>query len=727
MRNDGIKMAKTKTITLSVMGMHCQSCASRVESSLKKQRGIDNVNVNLATERATVDFDENVLSEPDIINAIAKTGYRAEPIDLGKKYNLDERRADDIKNLKHLLIFSIIFSAPAFIIGMLFTLANIELPYKRYILFVLATPVQFIYGWGIYKSAFSAMLNKTVNMDTLIAIGTSAAYFYSVYVIFFDPLKEQYFESAAVLITFVILGRFLEAAAKGKTSEAIKKLMHLSPKTASVLRNAKEIKVSVDDVLTNDIVVVRPGEKIPVDGIITYGESSIDESMITGESMPVEKKKGSLVIGATINKQGFFKFRATKVGANTTLSHIIKLIEEAQGKKAPIQRFADIISAYFIPAVLFVALLSFVAWFFVAGKPFYFSMISAVSVLVIACPCALGLATPTAIMVGTGKGAEKGILIKGGDALENAHKLYAVVFDKTGTLTEGKPKVTDIVSADKIDENELLRIAASIEHNSEHPLAKAIVEKAKEKNLKLSKVTRFKSFSGKGVEGFIGSKKIIVGKIGKLGKLESKKAFLEKNGKTVIAVGFDTKIIGILAIADTIRADSVEAVKKLTESNIQVYMITGDNKQTANSVAKQLGINEQFVIAEVFPEDKASEVKKLQKNGRVAMVGDGINDAPALAQADIGIAIGSGTDVAMETGNIVLMNNNTLDVVKAIKLSRITIKKVKQNMFWALFYNTLGIPIAAFGLLNPMIAGGAMAMSSVSVILSTLMMKRKEL
>ena len=729
-----------KKINLEIGGMHCQSCVTLIERSLKKLEGVRNAVVNLTTERATVDFDENKLKEEDIVNAIKKGGYKASIIEAGE-ISADreaKKRKEEIKKLKRLLIFSSIFAIPAFLIGMVFMWIGIEVPYRNYILFLLATPVQFIAGFSMYKSALGALRNKTANMDTLIAIGTSAAYFYSTYVIFFDPMADQYFEAAAILITFVLLGRYLESIAKGKTSEAIRKLMNLSPKIATVIRNGKELKVKVDDVVVNDIVIVKPGERVPVDGVIIEGESAIDESMITGESMPVEKKKGDAVIGATINKHGSFRFKATKVGANTTLSQIIKLIEDAQGKKAPIQRFADKISAYFVPMVIGIALVAFAVWYFVLGMPFSFALIIAVSVLVIACPCALGLATPTAIMVGTGKGAEKGILIKGGDALETAHKLYAVVFDKTGTLTIGKPKVTDILAVHGTSEKEVLRIAASIEKHSEHPLAQAVVLEAKEKNVALIDVKNFKAIPGHGVEGSIKRRKLIVGKpeyvrkICNLRSYDDKIAELEGDGKTVVAVCLNKKILGFLAIADTPREDSINAVKSLQKNQILVYMITGDNKRTAHAIAKQLGIK--HIIAEVLPQDKANEVKKLQKKGKVAMVGDGINDAPALAQADIGIAIGSGTDVAMETGNIVLMNNNTMDVVKAIKLSKMTIKKIKQNMFWALFYNSLGIPVAAGllypftgWLLSPIIAGAAMALSSVSVVVNTLLMKRKEI
>ncbi|MEK6875265.1 MAG: heavy metal translocating P-type ATPase [Nanoarchaeota archaeon] len=726
-------------LNLSITGMHCQSCVTLLTKGIQRDPGVKYVNVNYATEKAAVEFDESKTNHDKIIQIISGLGYSARPItgETNPEYENQKKQAE-IKKLKNTFIFSLIFAFPALMIGMVLMWFGIDVPYKNFILFLLATPVQFIVGWDIYKSAFGALKNKSANMDSLIAIGTSAAYFYSLYVIMFSPMGDQYFEAAAVLITFVILGRYLEAVAKGKTSEAIKKLMNLSPKIATVIRNGQEVKIPVDEVVVNDVVIVKPGEKVPVDGVIIEGESAIDESMITGESMPIEKNKGDTVIGATINKHGSFKFKATKVGANSTLAQIIKLIEDAQGKKAPIQRFADKISAYFVPAVILIAILSFVVWYFVVGQTFEFSLIIAVSVLVIACPCALGLATPTAIMVGTGKGAEKGILIKGGDALETAHKLYAVVFDKTGTLTQGKPEVTDVVSVKNMDEDEVLKFAASVEQFSEHPLAQAIVNKTKEKNIKLEDIKNFKAIPGHGVEGMLKRKKIIVGKpeyirkLAGLGSFENKIAELEGNGKTVVVLCIDKKVEGFIGIADTPRQDSIEAVKELQKQKIYVYMITGDNKRTANAIAKQLGIT--HVISEVLPEDKAKHVKELQKKGKVAMVGDGINDAPALARADIGIAIGSGTDVAMETGNVVLMNNKTTDVAKAIKLSKVTIRKIKQNMFWALFYNALGIPIAAGALysstgwlLSPIIAGGAMALSSVSVVLNTLMMKRTKI
>lgn len=730
----------TQKLNLNVTGMHCQSCVTLLTKGIQRDPGVKYVNVNYATEKAAVEFDESKTNPEKIIQIVSGLGYSARPItgETDPEYE-NQKKQKEILKLRNTFIFSLIFAFPALIIGMVLMWFGIDVPYKNYILFLLATPVQFIVGWDIYKSAFGALKNKSANMDTLIAIGTSAAYFFSLYVIFTNPMGDQYFEAAAVLITFVMLGRYLEAVAKGKTSEAIKKLMNLSPKIATVIRNGKEEKISIDEVVVNDIVIVKPGEKVPVDGIIIEGESAVDESMITGESMPIEKKKGDTVIGATINKHGSFKFKATKVGANSTLAQIIKLIEDAQGKKAPIQRFADKISAYFVPAVIGIAILAFLIWYFLVGQTFEFSLIIAVSVLVIACPCALGLATPTAIMVGTGKGAEKGILIKGGDALETAHKLYAVVFDKTGTLTQGKPEVTDAIPVNNsVSELELIKLAASVEQFSEHPLAQAIVNKAKEKNIKLEDIKNFKAIPGHGVEGMLNKKKIIVGKpeyirkLAGLGTYEKKISELEDDGKTVVVLCINKKVEGFIGIADTPRQDSIEAVRELQKQKIFVYMITGDNKRTANAIAKQLGIT--HVISEVLPEDKAKHVKELQKKGKVAMVGDGINDSPALAQADIGIAIGSGTDVAMETGNVVLMNNKTTDVVKAIKLSKVTIRKIKQNMFWALFYNALGIPIAAGvlysstgWLLSPIIAGGAMALSSVSVVVNTLLMKRTKI
>jgi P-type Cu+ transporter len=713
-----------KRVDLQIKGMHCASCAVLIDKALKKTKGVKESNVNFSTTKATVTFDEKSFSEKILIGIIKKRGYSASLVKEGentfKKQNIQQKK--ERKGYKHLFLLSLIFAIPAFLIGMVFMWLNIHIPYQDYILWALATPIQFYVGLQFYQGAWSALKNKSASMDTLIALGTSAAYFFSVYAVLFQPSLGQYFETSAILITLVIMGRWLESIAKGKTSDAIRKLMQLSPKVAMVKRKGKFISIPIDDVKEGDIILVKPGEKIPVDGIILKGNSSIDESMITGESIPVEKNKGDKVISATINKHGSFEFKATKVGANTTLSQIIKLIDEAQGKKAPIQRFADIIASYFVPIVILIALITFTTWIFF--EPISFALITAVAVLVIACPCALGLATPTAIMVGSGKGARNGILIKGGEALETAHKLNYIIFDKTGTITKGQPEVTDIVG------KETLKIAASLERTSEHPLAEAIVKKSKS----FFTTNSFKAIPGKGVTAKIKNKQYFLGntKLVNPKKYLKKITQLESEGKTVMILGTKTETLGLIAVADTIRETSRKAVKQLKDLNLKVYMITGDNERTAKAIAKKAGITN--VFAEVMPEHKAGYVKKLQRKGKVAMIGDGINDSPALAQADIGIAMGSGTDVAMETGNIVLMKNDLLDVPKAINLSKQTMGKIKQNMFWALFYNVLGIPIAAGvlypftgWLLSPIIAGGAMALSSVSVVTNSLLLKYKKL
>jgi len=743
----------TKKTDLNITGMHCASCSTLINRSLSKTEGVTEANVNYATAKARVVFDDKKLSEADLIKIIQARGYDAKVANNATDFkDREESSRQEISSIKTNLTLSAIFAIPAFIIGMVLMPLKVYISYDAFILFLLATPVQFIVASDIYKSAWVALKNKSANMDSLIAIGTTAAYVFSVYTMFFKPELGQYFETSAILITFVILGRYLEAVAKGKTSEAIKKLMQLSPKTATVLRTVggkkREIQISVDEVLIGDIVIVKPGEKVPVDGTLIDGNSSIDESMITGESIPVEKKKGSIVIGGTINKHGSFTFKATKVGENTTLASIIRLIDDAQGRKAPIQRFADTIANYFVPTVIIIALITFVLWYFVFGKTFSFAMITSVAVLVIACPCALGLATPTAIIVGTGKGAKNGILIKGADSLEVAHKVNYVIFDKTGTITNGKPEVTDIISLSKtISENTLLKIAASIEKSSEHPLADAIVNNAKEKRLILSKVSGFGAIPGHGITAKISGKTYYLGNQRLMNKNKIKITNpdrikdLEDQGKTVMILSDNKNVLGLIAVADTIKDTSKIAVKQLQDMKIDVYLITGDNSRTAKAIAKQAGIAQENVFSEVLPEEKADYVKKLQnmkdKKGnpsKVVMVGDGINDAPALAQADIGIAMGSGTDVAMETGNIVLMRNDLLDVPKSIRLSKQTMAKIKQNMFWALFYNILGIPIAAGvlypftgWLLSPIIAGGAMALSSVSVVSNSLLLKNKAL
>jgi P-type Cu+ transporter len=729
---------KTKKTTIKITGMHCASCVKIISKALNKKESVMQASVNFATEKASIEFDPKKTTPSNLLEIIKNKGYGGYIAD-HHDIKLDQKsKQKEISKLKFKVIFASILAFPSLILGMFF-MKN-PIPFQNYIMWALATPIQFYVGKQFYMGAWAALKNKTSNMDTLIALGTSAAYFYSVFVVLFTPGGHQYFESSAVLIALVILGKYLEAIAKGKTSQAISKLMKMGAKTATVIRNKKEIKIPIDEVIVGDLIIVKPGQKIPVDGVITKGQTSINESMITGESIPVDKKKGDQVIGSTINKQGAFTFKATKVGANTTLSRIVKLIEDAQTKKAPIQRFADKISSYFVPVVIIIALLTFTFWFSIAKSPVGFAIIATVAVLVIACPCALGLATPTAIMVGTGKGARKGILIKGGSALETAHKLKFVVFDKTGTITRGEPVVTNIITTKQIPKsNDLLKIAASIENNSEHPLAQAIVDKSKEDKIKLNSATKFKALIGRGVEAkiknkqyYLGNLKLMQNKKINIKEIEHQIQDLEEDGKTAMILSDNKKALGIIAVADEIKEDSPKAIKLLEKLGIKTYMITGDNARTAKAIAKKAGIKN--VFAQVMPQDKANYVKKLQKQGKVAMVGDGINDAPALAQADIGIAMGSGTDVAMESGEIVLMRDNLLDVARAIKLSKMTMKKIRQNMFWALFYNSLGIPIAAGllypwtgWLLNPMIAGGAMALSSVSVITNSLLLRRKKL
>ncbi|MEM5874814.1 MAG: heavy metal translocating P-type ATPase [Candidatus Aenigmatarchaeota archaeon] len=728
-----------KKVTIPILGMHCAACAREIESRLKKLDGIIKVNVNFATEKAFIEFDENLINESKIYSTIEQLGYKVieeveKVIDKEK-----EAREKEIKTLKSLFLFSLLLSIPIFLISMPFEWLNIKIPYKNIILLLLATPVQFIVGYRFYRGSFYALKSKSANMDTLIAIGTSAAYFYSFFVVLFpDALGDYvYFEISAIIITFITLGKWLESLVKGRASEAIKKLIGLQPKNATVIRNSKEIQVPIEDVVVGDIVVVKPGQKIPVDGIVIEGISSVDESMITGESIPVEKKKGDIVIGGTINKYGSLKFKATKVGKDTILNQIIKLVEEAQGSKAPIQRLADKVSGYFVQAVLLIGILAFSIWYFILGQNFAFSLSIFIAVLIISCPCALGLATPTAIMVGIGKAAENGILIKSAEALENTNKLTTIVFDKTGTLTEGKPSVTDIIEIGRLNRKEILKYAAISEKNSEHPLADAIINKTKEEKIKIPDAKFFKAIPGYGVIAKYNRYEILFGnrnlmrkykiKIGRLGeRIEN----LENEGKTVMILAINKKIVGLIAVRDNLKKFSKEAVQKLQKMGKETIMITGDNKRTAIAIARELGIN--YVLAEVLPRDKEKEIRKLQENGKiVAMVGDGINDAPALARADIGIAIGAGTDVALETGQIVLIKNDLRDVVIAIDLSNYTIKKIKQNLFWAFFYNSICIPIAAGllypftgFLLNPIIAGIAMAFSSVSVTFNSLLMKR---
>ncbi len=712
-----------KRVDIAISGMHCASCATIISRALGKKEGVVDANVNFSTARATVNFDDKKVSVTDLVEVITKAGYTG---DVSTDHSYLENQLKEAFYFRKLFLISLFFAVPSFIIGMVLMWLGLEVPFKNYILWFLATPVQFVVGLQFYKGTFNALKNRSANMDSLIAIGTSAAYFFSVFIILSNG-EEQYFEISTILITLVMLGKWLEALAKSHTSEAISKLMKLAPKTALVLRGNKEVRVDVDDIKVGDLIVVKPGERIAVDGVVIKGYSAVDESVVTGESMPVEKKKGDNVITGSINKEGSIVFKAVKVGANTTLARIIRLVEEAQGRKAPIQRFADKVSAYFVPAVIVISLLTFLFWIFIGVKTLSFALISSVAVLVIACPCALGLATPTAIMVGSGKGAENGVLVKGGDALEAAHKLKCIIFDKTGTITIGKPVVTNVVADDKAY---ALKVAASIEKLSEHPLAEAIVRKAG--SIKLFKVSNFKAVPGCGVSASIGARKFLLGneRFMKdnniiLGSFKTRSKELESGGKSIMFLVENKKVIGLFGVADVLRENAKEVINSLKELGINIYLITGDNSVTANAIAKKAGIEN--VFSNVLPKDKAGYVKKLQRKGVVGMVGDGVNDAPALAQADIGIAMGSGTDVAMETGNIVLMKDDLNGVVKAVKLSRMTISKIKQNMFWALFYNSLGIPLAAIGLLSPIIAGSAMAFSSVSVVTNSLLLKKRRL
>ena len=743
-------LVQTTNKTLKIEGMTCAACAKNIEKISKKLPGVIEANVNFATEKLTISFEPSLVRTADIKKAIEKAGYKA----LEDESNVDmdkEKKEKEIKALWNRFLLSALFGVPLLLIAMIPMIAvrlNIMMPeiinpmmhMKGYAILelILVLPIMFT-GKKYFIVGFKSLFRLSPNMDSLISMGTSAAFLYSIFAVYEiligNPGYEMYFESAGVILTLITLGKYLESVTKGKTSEAIKKLMGLAPKTAMIIRDNKEIEISIDEVVVGDIVVVKPGEKMPVDGEVVEGTTSVDESMLTGESMPVEKSIGHKIIGASINKNGSIKFKATKVGKDTALAQIITLVENAQGSKAPIAKMADVISSYFVPVVIVLALVSSIAWL-LAGQSVVFSLTIFISVLVIACPCALGLATPTAIMVGTGKGAEYGVLIKSGVALETAHKIQTIVFDKTGTLTQGKPKVTDIVTVDGVDESFLLQIAASAERGSEHPLGEAIVKEAEERSLEFKKVDSFKAIPGYGIEVSIEGNKIILGNRKlmieseiSLVKLEEVSNKLAEEGKTPMYIAIENKLSGIIAVADTVKENSKKAIERLHSMGIEVAMITGDNKRTAAAIARQVGIDR--ILAEVLPEDKANEVKKLQAEGKkVAMVGDGINDAPALAQADIGIAIGSGTDVAMESADIVLMRSDLMDVPTALQLSKKTITNIKQNLFWAFGYNILGIPVAMgvlhlFGgpLLNPIIAALAMSFSSVSVLTNALRLK----
>ena len=722
---------------VQIGGMTCVDCAKAIEKALNRREGVYNASLNFATEKVTVEYNPEQISVAGIKKTIQDAGYQVIEPKKAAEDTVDKERKRHIRHLRNLLIVSIALSIPTVIFTWFPVLP--VLPNNLW-LFIFATPVQFVVGWTFYVGAYKGLRNKTANMDTLIAMGTSTAWIYSTIVTFAPkifPGAGVFFDTAAMILTFILLGKLLDAIAKGRTSEAIRKIMGLQAKTARVIRKGEELEIPVEDVQVGEVIIVRPGEKIPVDGVVIEGYSAVDEKVITGESIPVEKKGGDQVVGATMNKTGVLKFKATKVGKDTVLAQIISMVEDALNSKAPVQRLADVASGYFVPTIIGAATLSALVWYFVVGANFVFALTVFIAVLIVACPCALGLATPTAIMVGVGKGAENGILIKNGETLEATQKLNTVVFDKTGTLTKGEPEVTDIIPTEPFTEQQILHFAAVAEKNSEHPLGAAIAKKAIEDGVKVDEPELFNALPGYGVEVEYDGAKILLGnrKLMEVNnidvsQLESKMAALEKEGKTAMLLALDNRSAGLIAVADTLKEHSAEAVGRLQQMGLEVIMITGDNQRTAGAIAKQAGVNR--VLAEVLPSDKAAEIKRLQAEGKtVAMVGDGINDAPALAQANIGIAVGSGTDVAVETGDIVLIKNDLRDVVVAIELSKATIRKIRQNLFWAFFYNIILIPLAAGAfypvlhvLFNPVYAAAAMASSSVTVVTNASLLRR---
>lgn len=724
----GIQLEKTE---LDVGGMTCAACSSRIEKVLNKQSGIKEAAVNLTTENATIEYNPGLIDEQAIIDRIKKLGYDAKvKADKQEKHSQKEKQ---LQKMRWKLAISVVLSIPL-LVTMLDHLLGINLPpifMNPWFQFALATPVQFIIGWQFYDGAYKNLRNGGANMDVLVALGTSAAYFYSLYEGFktignpgYEP--HLYFETSAILITLILFGKYLETNAKSRTTAALSELLNLQAKQARVIRNGEEMMIPVEAVEVGDVMMVKPGEKIPVDGVVTKGRTSIDESMLTGESIPIEKNTGAEVVGSTINKNGTIEMEATKVGKDTALASIVQAVEDAQGSKAPIQRLADIISGYFVPIVVGIAILTFIIWItFVQPGNFEPALVASIAVLVIACPCALGLATPTSIMVGTGKAAETGILFKGGEHLERTHQLDAVILDKTGTITQGKPVVTDFTGDD-----ETLQLLASAEKGSEHPLAEAIVAHATEKEIDLVDVDDFEAIPGHGIRAtidrrnvFVGNRKLMSDQHIDVMQAEETLQTYETDGKTAMLIAIDGEFRGLVAVADTIKDTAKEAIGQLHDLGLEVIMLTGDNQLTADAIARQVDID--HVIAQVLPEEKAAKVKEVQAQGKkVAMVGDGVNDAPALATADIGIAIGTGTEVAIEAADVTILGGELLLIPKAIKLSKATIKNIRQNLFWAFGYNTAGIPIAALGLLAPWVAGAAMALSSVSVVTNSLRLKR---
>ncbi|MGB7342059.1 MAG: heavy metal translocating P-type ATPase [Phototrophicaceae bacterium] len=748
----GYNVATAKT-ELPITGMTCSACERNVIRALGKPSGVLDVSVNLATERAAVTYLPGITSRRDLINSVETAGYGV--IDTSTVDNPEDAeqiaREAEIQRQRMLVIIGAVFTIPLVLLGMTRHLMH-SIPFLMetvpwlaediwlFIFAALATPVQFIVGKQYLVGAYKSLRNGTANMDVLVAMGTIAAYIYGLIVLagiifgFSDIVgKDDYFETAAVILTLITLGKLLEARAKGRTSEAIKKLMGLTPKTATVLRDDEEVEVPIDQLMIGEMVLIRPGERVPVDAIVVEGRSAVDESMLTGESMPVNKSIGSEVIGGTINKQGRLVTEATRVGAETALSQIIRLVQDAQGSKAPIQRVADQVSAIFVPIVLVLAALTLFGWLIIGQVSFTTAMLNTIAVLVIACPCALGLATPTAIMVGTGRGAEMGVLFKNSESLENAHRLQTITLDKTGTITRGEPTVTDVITVDGFDEMDMLRLAASAERGSEHPLGEAVVKFAKYHKLKLSNPEQFEAESGRGIEAVIDGLKVVVGSprhIHEQGidskRLENQIDQLQTNARTAVLVTIDNVLAGVIGIADTVKDGSIEAITGLKALGLEVVMITGDNEKTAHAIAREVGIDR--VFADVLPGEKVDTVKQLQAEGkRVGMVGDGVNDAPALAHADVGIAIGTGTDIAMEASDVTLISGDLRGVVRSVELSKATLRTIHQNLFWAFIYNIILIPVAMMGLLIPMFAAGAMAFSSFFVVSNSLRLRRRKI